>query len=108
MITAKDIFTDKQYDETFGTGDMIPRPIVTKTESQLLSIDEDGGLQIMLANGEMKTDLYLPTEAHLTDVYSSIKRIIAAGEKECFVTVQKWGDKEQVVSVREGNEITDD
>ena len=30
MITAKDIFTDKQYDETFGTGDMIPRPIVSK------------------------------------------------------------------------------
>jgi len=81
MITAKDIFTDKQYDYTFGTDDMIPRPIVTKTESQLLSIDEDGGLQIMLANGEMKTDLYLPIEAHLSDVYSSIKRIIAAGEK---------------------------
>jgi len=94
MITAKDIFTDKQYDYTFGTDDMIPRPIVTKTESQLLSIDEDGGLQIMLANGEMKTDLYLPTETHLYDVVSSIKRIIAAGEKECFVTVQKWGDKE--------------
>ena len=30
MITAKDIFTDKQYEETFGTGDMIPAPIVTK------------------------------------------------------------------------------
>ena len=32
MITAKDIFTDKQYEETFGTGDMIPRPLVTKKE----------------------------------------------------------------------------
>ena len=32
MITAKDIFTDKQYEETFGTGDMIPAPVVVNTE----------------------------------------------------------------------------
>ena len=44
MITAKDIFTDKQYDETFGTGDMIPRPIVTKTELMCMDVDEDGVL----------------------------------------------------------------
>ena len=44
MITAKDIFTDKQYDETFGTGDMIPRPIVTKTELVCMDVDDDGVL----------------------------------------------------------------
>ena len=44
MITAKDIFTDKQYDETFGTGDMIPRPIVTKTELMCMDVDDDGVL----------------------------------------------------------------
>ena len=32
MLVGKDIFTDKQYEETFGTGDMIPKPIVSKTE----------------------------------------------------------------------------
>ena len=41
MITAKDIFTDKQYDETFGTGDMIPRPIVSKTEMQVIGYEDD-------------------------------------------------------------------
>merc|ERR1712100_583868 len=35
MITGKDIFTDKQYEETFGTGDNIPVPIVKKKEYQL-------------------------------------------------------------------------
>merc|ERR1740117_930000 len=56
MVTAKDIFTDKQYEETFGTGDMIPAPIVTKQEYQLLDLDEDeGNLTLMdLASGEMK------------------------------------------------------
>ena len=41
MITGKDIFTDKQYEETFGTGDMIPRPVVTKNEYTCLSVDGD-------------------------------------------------------------------
>lgn len=94
MITAKDIFTDKQYDETFGTGDMIPAPIVTKTEVTAICYDEDGVLQLMMPDGELKEDLNLPTESHLTDIANNIKRIIDAGNKECLVTYQKYGEKE--------------
>lgn len=94
MITAKDIFTDKQYDETFGTGDMIPAPIVKKVELSAIAYDDDGVLQLMTNEGELKEDLNLPTEAHLTDVASKIKQIIDAGAKECLVTYQKYGDKE--------------
>ena len=47
MITAKDIFTDKAYEETFGTGDNVPMPIVKKTEYQCLDIDQDGCLTLM-------------------------------------------------------------
>ena len=94
MITAKDIFTDKQYDETFGTGDMIPAPIVKKVELTAISYDDDGVLQLMTAEGELKEDLNLPTEAHLTEIAANIKRIIDAGAKECLVTYQKYGDKE--------------
>ena len=85
MITAKDIFTDKQYEETFGTGDMIPRPIVSKTEFTCLSIDDDDMLQLMTDTGELKEDLRLPTEAHLSDVAATIRRILDAGTKECLV-----------------------
>ena len=105
MITAKDIFTDKQYDETFGTGDMIPRPIVTKTELMCMDCDEDGVLSLLTAEGEEKSDLNLPTEAHLAEVGAAIRRILAAGTKECLVTYQKWGDKEQVVACREGQDM---
>ena len=38
----------------------------------------------------------------MTDVATKIKQIVDAGTKECLVTFQKWGDKEQVVAVREG------
>ena len=105
MITAKDIFTDKQYDETFGTGDMIPRPIVTKTELMCMDCDEDGALALLTAEGEPKEDLNLPTESHLSEVGAAIRRILEAGTKECLVTYQKWGDREQVVAVREGQDM---
>ena len=94
MITAKDIFTDKQYDETFGTGDMIPAPIVSKTEVTAICYDDDGVLQLMMPDGDLKEDLNLPTESHLTDIANNIKRIIDAGNKECLVTFQKYGEKE--------------
>merc|ERR1712156_510496 len=80
MITAKDIFTDKQYDETFGTGDMIPE-------------------------GELKEDLNFPTEAHLSELRGKIITIVDAGEKECLVQIQKYGDREQIVAVREGQDM---
>ena len=104
MITAKDVFTDKQYDETFGTGDMIPRPIVTKTEVTCICYDDDGVLQLMMPDGDIKEDLNLPTESHLSDVATKIKQIVDAATKECLVTYQKWGDREQVVAVREGQD----
>lgn len=68
MISARDIFTDKLYEETFGTGDMIPRPIVTKTEYICLTVEEDGVLHLLTDAGELKEDLNLPKENHLRDV----------------------------------------
>ena len=59
-VIAKDIFTDKQYEESFGTGDMVPRPIVTTTEVVAIAYDEDDSLALLLANGELKEDLDLP------------------------------------------------
>ena len=92
MITGKDIFTDKQYEETFGTGDMIPRPVVKKLEYVCLSIDGDY-LQLMTPDGEMKEDVRLPTEDHLRDIAKKIKDILEAGTKECLVTVLTWGER---------------
>merc|ERR1711953_277010 len=105
MITAKDVFTDKQYDETFGTGDMIPRPIIKKLEYTLVDCETDSGiLSLMDGEGNMKEDCNLPTEAHLKDVADRIKSMFAE-EKNVLVTVQTWGEeKQQVCAVREGQQ----
>ena len=101
MITGKDIFTDKQYEETFGTGDMTPAPEVAKTEYNCIAVDGDF-LQLMTPEGELKEDIKLPTEEHLKDIVKGINRIVDAGKCECLVQVQKWGEREQAVGVREG------
>ena len=105
MITGKDIFTDKQYEETFGTGDMTPAPEVEKTEYTCIAIDGEA-LQLMhQETGELKEDVNLPTEGHLSDIKKNITRILDEGKKECFVMVQRWGEREQACNVREGAEV---
>ena len=105
MIVAKDIFTDKQYEESFGTGDNVPAPIVSKTEYQLLDIDGDKLTLMDQGSGECKEDLDLPTEGHLKDVKTTITKLHEEQKKEVLITVQKWGEKEQVISVREGADM---
>ena len=57
MIVGKDIFTEKQYEETFGTGDMIMCPVVKKTEYTCIDVSDEGFLMLMNAAGDMKEDL---------------------------------------------------
>ena len=87
MIVAKDIFTDKQYEETFGTGDMIPAPVVTKTEYTCVDCEEDGTLMLMTPELEMKEDMSLPTANHLSHLEKLLRGILAAEKKEALVTV---------------------
>ena len=105
MITAKDIFTDKQYEETFGTGDMIPRPIVNKEEITCMDVDEEGVLSCMDAEGTLIESLNLPTESHLSDVAKTIKEILAGGTRECLITYAHWGTTTQVNAVRMGMDV---
>mmetsp|Transcript_48769 Transcript_48769/g.66362 ORF Transcript_48769/g.66362 Transcript_48769/m.66362 type:complete len:131 (-) Transcript_48769:217-609(-) len=69
MVMGKDVFTDKVYGESFGTGDMIPAPILEKTEYTCINIDtDDGTLTLMDQAGDIKEDLNLPTAEHLSDI----------------------------------------
>ena len=62
MVTAKDIFTDTAYVETFHTGDMIPRPIVTRVEFVCLDVDDSDSVTLLTTDGDVKEDLDLPRE----------------------------------------------
>ena len=53
----------------------------------------------------MKEDVSLPEDEHLKDVVAKIKEIFEAGKKECKVTVLDCMGTEQVVDVREGDDV---
>ena len=100
-IIASDIFTDSTYRECFPSTKTVQRPIVTKVEYTCDYVNDDGFLHLITPELEEKEDVKLPEEDHLRDVAKRIVEICNAGTKECLVTIQKWGMREQVCAVRE-------
>ena len=84
---------------------MIQAPVVTKTEYVCIDLTPDGVLQLLTPDGNMKEDISLPTASHLKDLEKELRAVLDAGKKEALVVVQKWGDLEQMIVVREGNDI---
>ena len=101
-ITAKDVFTDEYYAETFLKSVMFPKPIISETEGTVISYDYNGVLKMIMLDGDTREDLTLPSEAHLTYIATRIKQILDNSQQDCIVTIQRWGDTEQIVAVREG------
>merc|ERR1711912_172110 len=67
-ITGIDIFTGKKYEDSVPTSHNIDCPNVTKTEYTLVSIDDDGYVTLMDAEGEMREDLKTPELEDLAEV----------------------------------------
>jgi len=59
----------------------------------------------LTAEGEVKADVGLPNDEHLKDIVAKIKTIFDEGKKECLVTVLSTMGVEQVVDVREGQDV---
>jgi len=104
ILKGKDIFTGKQYECTYHSGDMVDAPITKRDEYTLLNID-DNQLEMLTSEGEVKSDINFPEDEHMKDTVAKIKEIFEEGKKECLVTVLASMGKEMVVDVREGNEV---
>ena len=105
MVTGIDIFTSNKYECTFGSGDNVDAPLVVRKEYTLINIDDEGFMCLMDETGTMKEDLKLPTEDWLKDIVAKCKEVLAAGEKECLVSVISATGMEKLISVKEGNPI---
>ena len=100
MICAKDIFTGKAYEETYGTKQMIRAPHVTVGEYTVLDCQDDGFLCLQKADGSLKEDLGL--KDFQRELHSAIKHCISADKHDCLVRVQNWAGQELVLAMREG------
>ena len=104
ILKGKDVMTGKVYECTYHAGDMVDAPIVSRQEYTLLNID-DTTLELLTPEGEVKSDIDLPTEEHLKEVAAKVKEIFEEGKKECLVTVLNCMGKEMVLEVREGADV---
>ena len=80
-----------------------PCKVTAFSTAKPLDRDDSGVLQLLTPEGEMKEDVSLPKEAHLKDLEKLVREVLAAGKRKCLIVVQKWGEMEQMIAVREGN-----
>ena len=99
ILKGKDVLTQKVYECTYHAGDMVDAPIIKRNEFTLLNIDDDA-LELLDGNGEVKSDVNLPTADHLKEIASKIKEIFDEGKYECLVTVIDVMGTEQAIEVR--------
>lgn len=64
-IVGVDIFTNKKYEDSCPTSATVHIPIVTKAEYEVADIDDDCFANLILPNGELKSDLKVPEEEEL-------------------------------------------
>ena len=103
ILKGKDILTAKVYDCTYHSGDMVDAPIVKRDEYQLLEITQEDTLELLQKDGEVKSDVNVPTEEHLKEQVAKMKEMYDAG-KVVLVTVLSTLGKEMMVEAREGQE----
>ena len=101
-FTATDIFTGKKYEDMIPSTHGTTVPIVTKTEWEVIDINEDGELTLMDEAGNQKTDLNLPT--YPEGMADEIRDAWADGENQISVTVQAAVDIEQIIGYKKVSE----
>ena len=67
-ITGIDVFTNKKVEESISTSHSVGVPVITRTEYNLLNIEDDGFLSLMKEDGSTKEDLGFPTDEDSKEV----------------------------------------
>ena len=98
ILKGQNLFDGKTVETTFGTGDMVDAPIVTRAEYLLLGV-EDGFLSLLDDDGNQKDDVAMPGKLY-EKVGKEIEEYIAE-DKQGLVQVTTVLGKDMVTAVRE-------
>lgn len=97
-FTAVDIFTGKKLEDMIPSTHGTTVPIVTKTEWEIIDIEEEGEVTLMDEGGEQKTDLNLPSVPE--GLADEIRAAWDGGENTVTVTVQSAVGIEQIIAYK--------
>jgi len=98
---VQDIFNGRKYEDMVPSTHGALVPIVTRTEWEIMNIDEEGFVSLFNEGGEQKDDLKLPEFPE-----EMAKEIIAAwndGENQISVSVQISMDTEQIIAFKKAD-----
>ena len=98
-IVGNDIFTNKQYEDSWPTSAGVRVPIVNKAEYEVADVSGDGFVSLILGDGSLKEDLKLPEEEELNRELSKIWEENNEKAQVYFTVISAVG-KEKIVSGR--------
>jgi translation initiation factor 5A len=101
-FTATDIFTGKKLEDMIPSTHGTTVPIVTKTEWEVIDIEEDGEMTLMDEAGNQKTDMNLPS--YPENMADEIRAAWNGGENQISVTVQSAVGIEQIIAYKKVTE----
>lgn len=101
-FTATDIFTGKKLEDMIPSTHGTTVPIVTKTEWEVIDIEEDGEMTLMDEAGNQKTDMNLPS--YPENMGEEIRNAWNGGENQISVTVQAAVGIEQIIGYKKVTE----
>lgn len=97
-FTATDIFTGKKLEDMVPGSHGTTVPIVTKSDWEIIDIDDDGAVTLMDEGGNQKIDVSLPKIPRGLD--DEIREAWAEGENQVSVSVQKAVGEEEIISYK--------
>jgi len=102
QIVGSDIFTKKEYAQSFSNLGMADVPVIKRTDYALCGIEENKFVALMNTDGEMREDLRLPTSAEKGDLAEKIINAYEANQN-VVVTVMEACGQEMIVDLKEDN-----
>merc|ERR1712093_455684 len=100
-FVAQNIFTGKKQEELCPATHNIDSPFVTRSDYQVMSIDDEPYLSLMSGDGECREDLQFPDDTEDDKkVVDDIKKYLEAGDCDVYVTVLKACGKEKVIDCK--------
>eukprot|EP01127_Copromyxa_protea_P019251 TRINITY_DN61_c0_g1_i1.p2 TRINITY_DN61_c0_g1~~TRINITY_DN61_c0_g1_i1.p2 ORF type:complete len:153 (-),score=49.02 TRINITY_DN61_c0_g1_i1:26-484(-) len=100
-LVGVDIFTEKKHEELCGSTQNMDVPTVTRTDFQLIDLDEEGNVTYMDEKDEVHSDLRLPAYCESDATLSAqIREKFEDGDGTIFITVVKAMGMEAIKGIR--------
>lgn len=100
-FTATDIFTGKKLEDMVPGSHGTTVPIVSKSDWEIIDIEDDGAVTLMDEGGNQKVDVVLPLIPD--NMGQEIRDLWNEGENTVIVTVQKAVGEEQIIGFKKEN-----